>query len=85
MSQHVSLHRARPRTVQEARREVAASRERMADTLDAIEQRLVDKKQRLEERMDVMRPIKQRVRSKPWASLAVAFGVGILIWKLRDE
>jgi ElaB/YqjD/DUF883 family membrane-anchored ribosome-binding protein len=85
MSKEIALHRARPRTVEQARREVEASRERMADTLGEIEHRLVSKKQQIEHRMDVMRPIKQRVRSKPWVALAVAFGVGVVLWKMKNR
>jgi len=83
MTQGTSVRRAEPRTVAEARRAVQASRERMSDTLEAIEDRLVSKKQQIEERMDVLRPIKKRVRSRPWPALAVAFGVGVLLWKMR--
>lgn len=83
MAERVAIQRAEPRTVQEARRAVEESRERMSDTLDAIEGRLVAKKQQLSDRMDVMRPVKQRVRSRPWPAVAVAFGVGVLLWKLR--
>jgi hypothetical protein len=85
MSHHGSLRRAEPRTVEEARRAVQASRARMSDTLDEIEQRLVSKKQQIENRMDVLRPIKKRVRARPWPALAVAFGVGVLLWKMRAD
>jgi ElaB/YqjD/DUF883 family membrane-anchored ribosome-binding protein len=85
MAERVAIQRAEPRTVDEARRAVAESRERMSDTLDAIEGRLVAKKQQLSDRMDVMRPVKQRVRARPWPAIAVAFGIGVLVWKLRHQ
>jgi ElaB/YqjD/DUF883 family membrane-anchored ribosome-binding protein len=85
MAERVAIQRAEPRTVEEARQAVEDSRERMSNTLDAIEGRLVAKKQQLSDRMDVMRPVKQRVRSRPWPAIAVAFGVGVLIWKLRHH
>ena len=85
MAQPSSLTRAEPRTVEEARRAVEQSRERMSDTLDAIEGRLVAKKQELTDRMDVMRPVKQRVRARPWPAIAIAFGIGVLLWKLRGS
>ena len=83
MARHGSVWRDDPQTVEEARRAVEASRGRMADTLEAIEDRLVSKKQQIENRMDVMRPVKDRVRARPWPALAVAFGVGVLLWRLR--
>ena len=85
MAKQLSVQRPEPRTVEEARRAVEESRERMSDTLDAIEGRLVAKKQQLSDRMDVMRPVKQRVRSRPWPAIAIAFGVGVLLWKLRNH
>ncbi len=85
MPQPGSLRRADARTVEEARRVVQAARERMSDTLDEIEYRLLSKKQQLEDRMDVLRPIKKHVRARPWPALAVAFGVGVLLWKLRAD
>jgi len=85
MAERVAIQRAEPRTVEEARLAVEESRERMSNTLDAIEGRLVAKKQQLSDRMDVMRPVKQRVRSRPWQAVAVALGVGVLIWKLRHK
>lgn len=57
----------------------------MSDTLGEIEHRLLAKKQEITDRMDVMRPIKKRVRARPWPALAVAFGVGVLLWKLRGD
>ena len=83
MVQQTTLVRAEPRTVEEARRAVEQTRARMSDTLDAIEGRLIAKKDAISQRMDVMRPVKQRVRSRPWPALAVAFGVGMLLWKFR--
>ena len=74
-----------PETVDEARRAVEWQRARLSDTLDAIEDRLVTKKQEIADRMDVMRPVKKQVRARPWPALAVAFGVGVLLWKLRRD
>ena len=72
-----------PRTVEEARRAVVESRERLSDTLGNIEQSLTVKKQELEAKVDVLRPVKKRVRSRPLAALAVALGVGILLGRMR--
>jgi ElaB/YqjD/DUF883 family membrane-anchored ribosome-binding protein len=68
-----------PRTVEEARRAVEQSRERMSDTLNALEYQLATKKDELEAKVDVLRPVKKRVRKRPLVALAVAFGVGVLL------
>ena len=72
-----------PRTVEEARRAVVESRERLSDTLGNIEHSLTAKKQELEAKVDVLRPVKKRVRSRPLVALAVALGVGILLGRRR--
>lgn len=72
-----------PRSVEEARLAVQESRERMASTLDALEQQLTTKKQELEAKVDVLRPVKRRVRKRPLIALAVAFGVGVLLSRRR--
>ena len=72
-----------PRNVEEARQAVQESRERMASTLDALEQQLTTKKQELEAKVDVLRPVKRRVRKRPLIALAVAFGVGVLLSRRR--
>ena len=74
-----------PRTVEEARRAVAESRERLSDTLGNIEDSLTAKKQELEAKVDVLRPVKKRVRSRPFAALAVAVGVGFLLSRFRNK
>ena len=65
--------------MEEARRAVEQSRERMSDTLNALESQLTTRKQELEAKVDVLRPVKTRVRKRPLVALAVAFGVGVLI------
>jgi ElaB/YqjD/DUF883 family membrane-anchored ribosome-binding protein len=79
MAPQSSLTRAEPQSVEEARRAVMETRDRMSDTLDAIEHRLVSKKQEWTDRMDVV----QRIRTRPWPALAAALGAGVLLWKLR--
>lgn len=83
MATQRSLTRAEPQNVEEARRAVMESRDRMSDTLDAIEHRLVSKKQEWTDRMDVVRTMKRRIRTRPWPALAAALGAGVLLWKLR--
>jgi ElaB/YqjD/DUF883 family membrane-anchored ribosome-binding protein len=72
-----------PRTLDEARRAVEASRERISDTLNALELQLNNKKQELEAKVDVLRPVKRRVRARPLVALAIAFGVGVLLSRRR--
>jgi ElaB/YqjD/DUF883 family membrane-anchored ribosome-binding protein len=69
---------AAPRSVEEARRVVEASRQRISATLDELEGRLVEKKQALQ-RLDVARPVRGWVRRKPLAGLAIAAGAGLLL------
>jgi ElaB/YqjD/DUF883 family membrane-anchored ribosome-binding protein len=68
-----------PRTVEEARRAVEQSRERMSHTLNALEHQLTTTKDQIEAKVDVLRPVKKRVRKRPLVALAVAFGVGVLL------
>ncbi len=77
--------RPESQSVRDARRAIEESRARMADTLNAIEHRIVSKKDEIEQKMDVMRPVKRQVRARPWPALAVAFGVGVMLWKLRRD
>lgn len=72
-----------PRNLEEARQAVAESRERLSGTLDDIGYSLTVKKQEIEARVDVLRPVKRRVRSRPLAAVAVALGVGLLIGRFR--
>jgi ElaB/YqjD/DUF883 family membrane-anchored ribosome-binding protein len=77
---------AAPRSVEEARRVVETSRQRISATLDELEGRLVEKKQALQ-RLDVARPVRGWVRRKPLAGLAIAAGAGLLLGVLgsRDD
>jgi ElaB/YqjD/DUF883 family membrane-anchored ribosome-binding protein len=70
---------APPQNVDEARRVVEASRLRISATLEALEDRLVEKKQALHRRLDVARPMRGFVRSRPLVGLAVAAGAGLLL------
>ena len=76
MVQHSSITRPEPRSVPEARLAVEMSRARMVDTLDTIEQRIISKKQEIGDRLDVLRPVREQVRARPWSTLAIAVGVG---------
>jgi ElaB/YqjD/DUF883 family membrane-anchored ribosome-binding protein len=58
-----------------ARAEIEATRARMSETIDEIEDVLVRKKERIQSRLDVLAP----VRENPWPSMGVALGAGLLV------
>jgi ElaB/YqjD/DUF883 family membrane-anchored ribosome-binding protein len=68
-----------PTDVGEAKREIERNRERISETLDAIEYRIVDTREQIRDRLDVARPLKDQVRRRPWAALGVAAGVGVVL------
>lgn len=69
---------AGPRSVGEARVAVETSRQRIASTLDELESRIVEKKESLEERLDVTRPVRDYVRVRPVAAVGMAVAAGLL-------
>ncbi|HSJ25504.1 MAG TPA: hypothetical protein VK929_12580 [Longimicrobiales bacterium] len=71
-----------PQTVDEARDAVVRSRQRISSTLDELEGRIVDTKQELRERVDVLRPVREQIKQRPWAAVAIAAGVGALLGSL---
>jgi ElaB/YqjD/DUF883 family membrane-anchored ribosome-binding protein len=58
-----------------ARSEIERTRARMSETIDEIENVLLRKKARLQQRMDVMAPVRER----PIQSAAAALGAGLLL------
>ncbi|HEX7090705.1 MAG TPA: hypothetical protein VF192_11265 [Longimicrobiales bacterium] len=72
-----------PTTIEEARREIESTRGRISGTLDAIELRLQEKREDLRNRLDVLRPVRRRIRSSVWPSLGIAFGTGVVLGMLR--
>ncbi|MGH7475224.1 MAG: DUF3618 domain-containing protein [Longimicrobiales bacterium] len=73
----------RPRTAEEARREIEATRERLASTFDRLGHQLEQKKEEIREKADVLKPLRHKVRELPLPALAIAFGAGVLIGLLR--
>jgi ElaB/YqjD/DUF883 family membrane-anchored ribosome-binding protein len=65
--------------VGEARAQVERNRERLSETLGALEDRLIETKTAIREKVNVLRPVKKQVRARPWAAVAVAAGVGALV------
>lgn len=59
----------------EAREEIERTRARMSGTIDEIEDALLRKKARLQDRLDVLAPVRER----PLPSAAAAFGAGLLL------
>lgn len=57
------------------RSEIENTRERMSSTIDEIENVLARKKERLQDRLDVLAPI----RDKPLPATGIAFGVGLVL------
>jgi ElaB/YqjD/DUF883 family membrane-anchored ribosome-binding protein len=71
-----------PRTVDEARHAVERSRERISSTLDQLEDRIVEKKHELQDRVDVLRPVREQIVDRPFTAIAVAVGIGALLGSL---
>ena len=70
---------ADPRDVDAARRVVEARRERVAGTLQALEVRLVEEKEAIQDKLDVTRPVRDYVRGRPLAAVGAAVGAGLLL------
>lgn len=60
---------------QAVRSEIESTRERMSSTIDEIENVLARKKERLQDRLDVLSPIRER----PLPATGIAFGVGLAL------
>ena len=68
-----------PDTVEEARLAIAVTRERMAATINAIEARVEEKKEEIKERVDVLRPLRERIREQPWITLGIIAAAGLIV------
>lgn len=75
----------RPRSIEEARHAVGATRARISLTLDEIQDRLERRRRELRDRLDVPHRLAENVRDHPWRALAVAFGVGLALGRLRGK
>src|SRR5690606_25969457 len=64
-----------PEDPRAARAEIEATRARMSDTLDEIEEVLLRKKESIREKMDVLAP----VRADPVRTIAMIFGAAVLL------
>jgi ElaB/YqjD/DUF883 family membrane-anchored ribosome-binding protein len=79
MSSRIEELAVEPQTVDEAKDAVERSRQRISTTLDALEDRIVEKKHAVQDRIDVLRPVREQVRQRPFTAVGVALGVGALL------
>lgn len=82
MSSRMEEAAGSPQTVEEAREAVERSRQRISSTLDALEDRIVEKKHELKEKADVLRPVRDQITARPFTAVAVGVGVGALLGSL---
>ncbi len=68
-----------PVSIAQARAEVERSRARMSETLDEIEDRLVEKRIELREKLNVKKRMREHVDRKPLNAVAIAAGVGFIV------
>lgn len=66
---------ANPDDPDAVRAEIEQTRERMSDTINEIEGVLTRKREQLQEKLDVMAPVRQR----PLPSAGIAFGAGLVL------
>lgn len=62
-----------------ARLQIEQTRARMSDTIDQIEGALLRKKERIEEKMDVMAPVRRRARENPYPVIGGVFLAGLVL------
>jgi ElaB/YqjD/DUF883 family membrane-anchored ribosome-binding protein len=62
-----------------ARMQIEQTRARMSDTIDQIEGALLRKKEDLQEKMDVMAPVRRKARENPWPIIGGVFAAGLLL------
>ena len=70
--------RPRPRAAEDpdvARAEIEATRARMSETIDEIEDALLRRKEMIKEKLDVLAP----VREQPLKMIGIIFGVGLAL------
>lgn len=82
MSSRIEDVAVEPQTVDEAKDAVERSRQRISTTLDELEDRIVEKKHAMQDRMDVLRPVREQVVQRPFTAVAVALGAGALLGSL---
>lgn len=66
-------------TIAQARAHVEQSRARISDTLDDIEERLLEKRHELQEKLDVRKRMREQIDREPLVAVAAAAGAGFLV------
>jgi hypothetical protein len=64
-----------PRTPEAARAEIERTRARMSETIDEIEGVLLQKKEQIQDQLDV----RARIRAKPLHAAGIVLGIGVVI------
>ena len=68
-----------------ARLQIEQTRARMSDTIGQIEDTLLRKKERIEEKMDVMAPVRRKARENPYPIIGGVFLAGLILGFLTGE
>jgi len=70
---------AEPASTDEARRAIEETRGRISATLDEIEGRIEEARENIREKVDVTRPVRNRLREHPLPGIGIAFGAGLVL------
>lgn len=68
-----------------ARLQIEQTRARMSETIDQIEDALVRKRAQVEEKLDVMAPVRRRARENAWPLLGGVFLGGLILGYLTGD
>jgi hypothetical protein len=80
-----TTHAAAPGTIAQvddpelARLQIEQTRARMSDTIGQIEETLLRKKEQVEERLDVMAPVRRKARENPYPIIGGVFLAGLIL------
>lgn len=80
-----ATHAAAPGTIAQvddpelARLQIEQTRARMSDTIGQIEETLLRKKEAVEERLDVMAPVRRKARENPYPVIGGVFLAGLIL------
>lgn len=68
-----------------ARRQIEETRARMSSTIDQLEGALARKREHIEEKLDVMAPVREKAREHVWPALGGIFLGGLLLGYLTGD
>jgi hypothetical protein len=86
-----TTHAATPGVIAEvddpelARMQIEQTRARMSETIDQIEGALLRKKENIEERLDVMAPVRRKARENPYPIIGGVFLAGLILGFLTGD